>query len=138
MPAAVSGRTGSVTTFDGMGANNIALCTRWSANIRRDIFDVTPFGATGNAKQKLGGTYSMQGTIEGFIDKATVPDISPFTDDDIPASFVLKSNTTNGALYQTYTFNGLMSEVQITSEAEGVVKFTANFESSGEVTIAAA
>ena len=133
--AAIHGRTGDInfagaTDLDTGGAHKL-LASAWSSSIDRDVFDVTPFSPTSNARARIGGLHGMTGTVSGFLDDTVGPDLSHMTSDEAPAAFVLTSVTS-----RTYSFNGILSNFSPSVDVQGANTWSASFESDGPITIA--
>lgn len=136
----------------------IVNITRWSADIQRDVLDVSVFedvdgsGNPTNARSKIGGVFHVTGgTAEGFIESTapidlgtasgiTVEDAVPVDDfvlytlDNIADAGVAdRAATTAG--HKRLRFAALISQIVYNTEKVGMARFTLNFESSGEVDI---
>lgn len=128
--AAITGVTGDCEIPTAAGGINVGIF-RWSANIQREVFDVTGFDDSGNARIKVGGLYHLVGTCEAY-GQDTIPTLGTMEDDDATATptFVLTSSAGD-----TYTFAGILTDVGPTVEKKGVGTTTMTFESSGAVVV---
>lgn len=134
------GTTGSVnfgTDVDGPGSSNEAQCFQWSLTLRHDISDVTPFVPGNNFKTKLGGMADAIGSIQFYLDASAATNIdatTAFSDDDkAPTTLTLKtSSATDG---KQFAFAALLSNLNIDVERQGIVRCSADFQSSDAVTI---
>ncbi len=128
--AAITGNSGSCAFSDGnTGAALDAYVTSWTATFNSDIHETTSWAVSNNAKTNISGLYDMTGSFEGFIDAGTTP---PLDDLVTPASATLELTTTG---VYSYGFSALLSSIQMDVTLGGVNSFTANFESTGVITI---
>lgn len=122
------GATGTVV----LGAAGTGLdihITKWDISISRDMHDISAIGDSAPFyKQFLGGMAEWSGTLEGLLDDATVFDDNNFDNAAVSASF------TDGHL-NTYVGLILLSSVEITNDAQDVVRYSANFQGTGDLVI---
>ena len=137
MPAYL-GTKGKVT-FTGntiIGATTALLVSRWIGCLAREPQDVTPFNPDFNMRRTRAGLGKLTGTIEGFCDSAENITIGSATDDGIentlgyPAIIHLDLNLTTGMYLEFY---GILTSLEFTTETGVPVRWTASFESSGQV-----
>jgi hypothetical protein len=135
--------TSAATTTDGIGTDNEAQCYQWSLNLRHDVVDVTPFNPSSNFKRFIGGMSDATGTVsfylEGQAPHATLPtnleDVIAFsTADKAPNTLLLKTKASGSG--KSFSFGALLSNLTVDVERQGVIRCTADFESSGLITIA--
>lgn len=126
----ITGVDGSATIPAGAGGTTITIF-RWNADIQREVFDATGFGADSNRRVKIGGMYHLVGTAEGWLDTDGVPVLGSLITSNaaVTAGFVLQSQSTD-----TYTFSGIVGNINVVVERVGQAIATISFESSGAVT----
>ena len=135
--AILRGEQGAVQ-FDAAGSSNATIVgTRsWSLSITKETLDVTDHGDT--FRSFVGSMISGSGTVElvydpdatgqaGFIeDIVTHPDTAD-------ASFELfTTGTTSGS--DSIEFDGIITDMEITSTVGELVIVTCNFITSGQIT----
>lgn len=126
--AAKTGVDGNVTIPAGEGALTTLEIFRWTANIQRDVNDVSKFGSADNHREKIGGLVHITGTFESYyagtkVDLAKLQEINHSP----TAGFTLTLDATNTKNYQ---FAGILGNINITTEKAGMVTVTGSFESS--------
>jgi hypothetical protein len=142
--AALTGIDGSVT-IPVVAGGQTGLIYRWSADVDREIIDITSFDDSGSARVKRGGMYQLTGSCEAWFDSAQLPELGTtpggpagateglnVADITPTGSFVLATKTGD-----TYTFVGLMTSIRVALEKVGQCVVTMNFKSDGDVTVAA-
>lgn len=134
------GTSGSVlfTTTSGPGTNNEAQCYQWSLTMRHDVTDVTPFNPSSNFKRFIGGMSDATGNIAFYLDLTAAANLKETTAfsgvDKAPATLVLKTKASGAG--KSFTFGALLSNLTVDVERQSVIRCTADFESSGLITIA--
>lgn len=144
--AAIVGTTGVVSfggdatsapnDFETGGANgeHALLAHRWTLNLVSELHDVTPFHASDNFRKSIRGQYKATGTVEGFLDDTAAHDVAVYQTPTIPSDFVLTVGqfiTTD----HTYAFKGLITGFNVTSSPTEPNRFTATYESTGDITV---
>lgn len=122
--AAITGTTGAISG----GANVMLNPTAWSFDWTREVLDASTF-AGGEYDITLPGLHALSGEAEGWLDDTTAVGLASWATDGL--TFVLTSSAG-----KTYTFIGNFTSFAPSSEVGTVVRWTANFESSGVVTVA--
>ena len=136
--AAITGIAGSVTIPTAVAGGQTGLIYRWSADIEREIIEVTTFDDAGSARVKAGGMHQLTGSCEAYFDSAILPLLagtSGIETADAPATsgdFVLQTKTGD-----TYTFGGLVTSIRVATEKVGGCIVTLNFQSDDDVVAAA-
>lgn len=149
--ATYHGTTGSVLftvnatptpdTSDGIGVQNEAQCYQWSINLRHDVIDVTPFSPASNFKKFIGGMADATGTVNFYLDKSTSASTAAnlessvaFSEaDKAPSTLLLKTKSAGNG--KSFSFAALLSNLTVDVERQGVIRCTADFESSGLITM---
>lgn len=135
--AAITGIDGSVT-IPAVAGGQTGLIYRWSADIEREIIDITSFDDSGSAKVKAGGMHQLTGSCEAYFDSTALPVIdgdSGLTVADAVATvadFELQTKTGD-----KYTFGGLITSIRVAVEKVGQCIVTMNFQSDDDVVAAA-
>ena len=129
--AALSGATGNITMPAGdLAVANVALITRWTASVDRDVHDISNFGTQTNERTKLGGMMDIKGTCEGTVDGAAMPLLTNMqTEDCVPGAGVVLTSTSGNA----WTFDAILSNLSLDVPKGGVQTFSCAFESSGAI-----
>ncbi len=122
------GAEGSIT-FPA-ATTQTTLYAEFQITIEQDMHDVSDFTTTGNFTQSMGGQMDIKGTARGMCAATPLPIITQqvLQASQGTAGFVctLKSG-------QTYTFTGIISNLNVSVPKSGVAEFTVTFESSGEI-----
>lgn len=139
----ISGNDGSITfgaTSPGVSATNALSFNTWSATFSRTVHDITAFGDTG--RRRLLGIGDIQGSAGGFLscDEAnTAPGVfqgqhgmdTGVTGTEAAITLFLHTGATDDA---SYIFNGIISDIAITSTMAGDATGTFNFQLSSGTT----
>jgi hypothetical protein len=135
--ATLRGEQGAVQFETGSGTLATVVGTRsWSLTITKETYETTDHGDT--FRNFVGGLISGSGTIEIVYDPdATnqpelIEDVIK-TNDAVDASFEL---FTTGTTYGTdsVSFNGIITDMEITSTVGELVIATCSFVTSGTIT----
>ena len=135
--ATIRGESGSVE-FDAAGSTLAAIVgTRsWSLSITKETLDTSKHGDT--FRSFVGSMISGSGTVELVYDPdasgqaAFIEDVVT-TGDPADASFELfTTGTTNDS--DSVTFNGIITDMEITSTVGELVIVSCNFITSGTIT----
>ncbi len=122
------GATGSVV-LGAAGTGTDINVTKWDLDITRDMHDITKLGDSAPFyKQFIGGYAEWSGSFEGMMDSGTVLDDNNFDGAAVSATF------TDGHA-NTYVGNCILSNVTITNDAQDVVRFSASFQGTDDLTI---
>jgi len=147
-----NGTTGDPRT-DFNEPDDILHLAKWTASTDRDVFDISNWGSVAvpdlsNAREKIGGPYHLTGSAEGFLPSSAALDIDPWyptnaagdQQEGIPkpdaqpvAGFVLRYNT-GVATDREITFVGIISNIEVTSEKQGLNRYKFSFESHEDIT----
>lgn len=137
--AALTGIDGAVT-IPAVAGGQTGLIYSWSADIDREIIDVTSFDDSGSARKKRGGMYQLTGSCEAWFDAYQFPELGDagateglnVADVTPTGSFELYTKTGD-----KYSFVGLMISIRVALEKVGQCIVTMSFKSDGEVAAAA-
>lgn len=135
--AILRGEQGAVQ-FDAAGTTNATIVgTRsWSLSITKETLDVTDHGDT--FRSFVGSMISGSGTVELVYDPDATGQAGFLEDivttaDPADASFELfTTGTTTGS--DSVEFNGIITDMEITSTVGELVIVTCNFITSGSIT----
>ena len=134
--ATLRGEQGSVAFETGSGTLAAVAGTRsWSLTIDKETLDTTVHGDT--FRQFVGGLISGSGSIElifneGDATQKTFMDDVLKTADAVDASFELfREGTTNDSA--SFTFNGIITNAEISSTVGEIVTVSASFQTSGTI-----
>jgi hypothetical protein len=135
--ATLRGEQGAVQFETGSGTLATVVGTRsWSLTITKETYETTDHGDT--FRNFVGGLISGSGTIEIVYDPdATnqpelIEDVIK-TNDAVDASFELfTTGTTSGT--DSVSFNGIITDMEITSTVGELVIATCSFVTSGTIT----
>ena len=135
--AVLRGEQGSVQFETGAGSLATVVGTRsWTLNITKDTLDTTVHGNT--FRQFVGSLISGSGTVELVYDPdatgqaAFLEDVVT-TGDTADASFELfTTGSTNDS--DSVTFNGIITDMEITSTVGELVIVSCSFITSGTIT----
>ena len=135
--ATLRGEQGAVQFETGSGSLATVVGTRsWSLTITKETYETTDHGDT--FRNFIGGLISGSGTIEIVYDPDATnqPEIIEDvikTNDAVDASFELfTTGTTSGT--DSVSFNGIITDMEITSTVGELVVVTCNFVTSGTIT----
>ena len=135
--ATLRGEQGAVQFETGSGTLATVVGTRsWSLTITKETYETTDHGDT--FRNFIGGLISGSGTIEIVYDPDATnqPEIIEDvikTNDAVDASFELfTTGTTSGT--DSVSFNGIITDMEITSTVGELVVATCNFVTSGTIT----
>jgi len=135
--ATLRGEQGAVQFETGSGSLATVVGTRsWSLTITKETYETTDHGDT--FRNFIGGLISGSGTIEIVYDPDATnqPEIIEDvikTNDAVDASFELfTTGTTSGT--DSVSFNGIITDMEITSTVGELVVATCNFVTSGTIT----
>jgi len=135
--ATLRGEQGAVQFETGSGSLATVVGTRsWSLTITKETYETTDHGDT--FRNFIGGLISGSGTIEIVYDPDATnqPEIIEDvikTNDAVDASFELfTTGTTSGT--DSVSFNGIITDMEITSTVGELVIATCNFVTSGTIT----
>lgn len=124
--------------IDVIGVGATINVTSWTADVQRDIHDVTPFqdSSQDNQRVKVGGMMHVVGSISGWCDSALAPGIAKLLSMNDPGSTGTAQLATVGpaATGLRYQFKMILSNVNVVIEKTGLATVTASFESTGDVT----
>lgn len=143
--AAFMGTKGTITIATPqilLPSTLLLYASRWTMNITRTVAEATAFSPLGNQKLFIGGTWTAEGTAEGFSDTtagiihttagaAAAATQGAFIFDSAFGAFVLST-----ALGQSYTFDGIITSWSETSEVDQLVKWQLAFQASAGGTTA--
>lgn len=133
----ISGVKGSITINTGLiqfgsSSNVTSRVLRWSLSIAREEHDTTAFGISNNMRTFVGGMASFTGRCEGYLDDTESLDVTQLENEDqAAAEFVLTATTG-----RTYTFNGIITGVDMGIEKGAHSSFSLTFRGSGAITVA--
>jgi hypothetical protein len=113
-------------------AEHALLAYRWTMNLVGETFDVTTFHDSDNFRKSIRGEYTATGTVEGFLASDVPHDLTPYQTPTALSSFVLTVQPF-GVTDHTYSFDGFITGMNVTVDAHGVNRYTATFESTGEI-----
>jgi hypothetical protein len=135
--ATLRGEQGAVQFETGSGTLATVVGTRsWSLTITKETYETTDHGDT--FRNFIGGLISGSGTIEIVYDPDATnqPEIIEDvikTNDAVDASFELfTTGTTSGT--DSVSFNGIITDMEITSTVGELVIATCSFVTSGTIT----
>jgi hypothetical protein len=135
--ATLRGEQGAVQFETGSGSLATVVGTRsWSLTITKETYETTDHGDT--FRNFIGGLISGSGTIEIVYDPDATnqPEIIEDvikTNDAVDASFELfTTGTTSGT--DSVSFNGIITDMEITSTVGELVIATCSFVTSGTIT----
>ena len=135
--ATLRGEQGAVQFETGSGSLATVVGTRsWSLSITKETYETTDHGDT--FRNFIGGLISGSGTIEIVYDPDATnqPEIIEDvikTNDAVDASFELfTTGTTSGT--DSVSFNGIITDMEITSTVGELVIATCSFVTSGTIT----
>ena len=135
--ATLRGEQGAVQFETGSGSLATVVGTRsWSLTITKETYETTDHGDT--FRNFIGGLISGSGTIEIVYDPDVTnqPEIIEDvikTNDAVDASFELfTTGTTSGT--DSVSFNGIITDMEITSTVGELVVATCSFVTSGTIT----
>ena len=133
----ISGVKGSVTIpvaalqFGASFAVNPRVI-RWSMSIAREEHDTTTFNVSNNFRTFVGGMASFTGRCEGYLDGTEGLDVTQLeTEDQAAASFVMTATTG-----RTYTFNALITGVDLGIDKGAHSSMSFTFRGSGPISVA--
>ena len=135
--ATLRGEQGSVEFETGSGTLATVVGTRsWSLTITKETYETTDHGDT--FRNFIGGLISGSGTIEIVYDPDATnqPEIIEDvikTNDAVDASFELFTTGTSTGT-DSVSFNGIITDMEITSTVGELVIATCNFVTSGTIT----
>ena len=135
--ATLRGEQGAVQFETGSGSLATVVGTRsWSLTITKETYETTDHGDT--FRNFIGGLISGSGTIEIVYDPDATnqPEIIEDvikTNDAVDASFELfTTGTTSGT--DSVSFNGIITDMEITSTVGELVIASCSFVTSGTIT----
>ena len=135
--ATLRGEQGAVQFETGSGTLATVVGTRsWSLTITKDTYETTDHGDT--FRNFIGGLISGSGTIEIVYDPDATNQPEIIEDvikanDAVDASFELfTTGTTSGT--DSVSFNGIITDMEITSTVGELVIATCSFVTSGAIT----
>ena len=135
--ATLRGEQGAVQFETGSGTLATVVGTRsWSLTITKETYETTDHGDT--FRNFIGGLISGSGTIEIVYDPDATnqPEIIEDvikTNDAVDASFELfTTGTTSGT--DSVSFNGIITDMEITSTVGELVIASCSFVTSGTIT----
>ena len=135
--ATLRGEQGAVQFETGSGSLATVVGTRsWSLTITKETYETTDHGDT--FRNFIGGLISGSGTIEIVYDPDATnqPEIIEDvikTNDAVDASFELFTTGTSTGT-DSVSFNGIITDMEITSTVGELVIATCNFVTSGTIT----
>lgn len=141
LTGAMTGQSGRITiptaelTTGASTAVDIQLGD-WTATFERDIHPADTFTAAGtdNHKVEIGGMSDLKGSATGFLDSGGALNFQKMivANHEGSAGFVLvpRNLTTD----MTYTFNGIITSVDMGVTKGAMTSLVVNFESSGPIT----
>ena len=136
--ATLRGEQGAVQFETGSGSLATVVGTRsWSLTITKETYETTDHGDT--FRNFIGGLISGSGTIEIVYDPDATnqPEIIEDvikTNDAVDASFELfTTGTTSGT--DSVSFNGIITDMEITSTVGELVIVSCNFITSGSISL---
>ena len=135
--ATLRGEQGAVQFETGSGTLATVVGTRsWSLTITKETYETTDHGDT--FRNFIGGLISGSGTIEIVYDPDATnqPEIIEDvikTNDAVDASFELFTTGTSTGT-DSVSFNGIITDMEITSTVGELVIATCNFVTSGTIT----
>ena len=135
--ATLRGEQGAVQFETGSGSLATVVGTRrWSLTITKETYETTDHGDT--FRNFIGGLISGSGTIEIVYDPDATnqPEIIEDvikTNDAVDASFELFTTGTSSGT-DSVSFNGIITDMEITSTVGELVIATCNFVTSGTIT----
>lgn len=135
--ATLRGEQGSVQFETGSGTLATVVGTRsWSLTITKDTYETTDHGST--FKSFVGGLISGSGSVELVYDPDATGQAGFIEDvvkanDAVDASFELftTGNTTGS---DSVSFNGIISDMEISSTVGELVVVSCSFVTSGTIT----
>ena len=131
--AVITGNTGSAVITGNFSAIIINV-TEWTGSLENEFLDDRVFLTPTDYVTEYRGAYQMTGTISGFLDDTAVVTIAHFHIGAASSTtLVLTASTT-----QTYTITGahIHNFTPSVVRRTGLNAYTANFRSTGAVTIA--
>ena len=135
--AILRGEQGAVQFETGAGTLATVVGTRsWSMSITKETYETTDHGDT--FRNFVGGLISGSGTVELVYDPDATNQPELIEDvikanDAVDASFELfTTGTTSGT--DSLSFNGIITDMEITSTVGELVIVTCNFITSGTIT----
>jgi hypothetical protein len=135
--ATLRGEQGAVQFETGSGSLATVVGTRsWSLTITKETYETTDHGDT--FRNFIGGLISGSGTIEIVYDPDATNQPEIIEDvikanDAVDASFELfTTGTTSGT--DSVSFNGIITDMEITSTVGELVIATCSFVTSGTIT----
>jgi hypothetical protein len=135
--ATLRGEQGAVQFETGSGSLATVVGTRsWSLTITKETYETTDHGDT--FRNFIGGLISGSGTIEIVYDPDATnqPEIIEDvikTNDAVDASFELFTTGTSTGT-DSVSFNGIITDMEITSTVGELVIATCSFVTSGTIT----
>ena len=135
--ATLRGEQGAVQFETGSGSLATVVGTRsWSLTITKETYETTDHGDT--FRNFIGGLISGSGTIEIVYDPDATNQPEIIEDvikanDAVDASFELFTTGTSTGT-DSVSFNGIITDMEITSTVGELVIATCNFVTSGTIT----
>ncbi len=129
----VSGVKGTVNLPSGYDQTTGNIhCFGWSLNLTQDQVETTAWdGGGSNPRTFVGGMTTGTGSCDVFYDSALTITSDLLTENKGAASFVLTAHTG-----RTYTFNGLVTGINVESSKVGMFQGSLDFQVAGAVTVA--
>lgn len=107
-------------------------CFGWRLDLTQDMVETTAWDGSGsNPRTYIGGMATGTGSCDVFFDSASAITLDLLTENKAAAAFVLTATTS-----MTYTFNGIVTGVNVESSKAGLFQGSIDFQVSGDVALA--